>query len=86
MKEKLKIAGIIISAGSRVVNRHEVGRNLWKRMAALYCLNGSEITYHRRGELPKLEQTQNTVDRWDIRRPTLLSCRGNQRGDGLEYI
>ena len=51
-----KMTGMIIDAGSRSVNKYEVGRSLWKGMAVPYCLYGSEITYYREGDLDKLER------------------------------
>ena len=61
-----KISGMIINAGSRTVNKYEVGRSLWKGMGVPYCLYGSEITYYREGDLARLEKTQNIIGRWGL--------------------
>ena len=61
-----KMTGMIVNAGSRSINKYEVGRSLWKGMAVPYCLYGSEITYYREGDLAKLEKTQNIVGRWGL--------------------
>ena len=61
-----RMTGMVINAGSRTVNKYEVGRSLWKGMAVPFCLYGSEITYYREGDLAKLEKTQNIVGRWGL--------------------
>ena len=61
-----KMTGMIVNAGSRSVNKYEVGRSLWKGMAVPYCLYGSEITYYREGDIAKLERIQNIVGRWGL--------------------
>ena len=35
---------MILNGGSRVINKYEVGRNLWKGMAVPHCLYGAEVT------------------------------------------
>ena len=64
-----KMTEMIIDAGSRSINKYEVGRSLWKRMTVPYCLYGSEITYYREGDLAKLERSQNRIYRWGLGAP-----------------
>ena len=39
-----RAAGMILNGGSRVINKYEVGRSLWKGMAVPHCLYGAEVT------------------------------------------
>ena len=59
-----KMAGMVINAGNRSINKYEVSRSLWKGMEVPDCLCGSEITYYRKTDIAKLERTQNIIGRW----------------------
>ena len=61
--------GMIISAGSREINKYEHGRCLWKGMAVPHCLYGTEITNYRGEDLRRLEVIQNSVGRWCLGAP-----------------
>ena len=62
-----RMTGMIINGGMRTLNTYEVGRKLWNGMTVPQCLNGSEITIYREGDLDKLEKkTQNIIERWDL--------------------
>ena len=64
-----RMAGMIINGGSRLVNKYEVGRSLWKGIALPYCLYGVEITTYRENDLMQLEKVQNIVGRWGLGAP-----------------
>ena len=64
-----KMMGMIVSAGSREVNKYEHGRCLWKGMAVPHCLYGSEITNYRAEDIRKLEVIQSSMGRWCLGAP-----------------
>ena len=74
------MSGIVINGGSRVVNKYEVGRSLWKGVAVPYCLYGSEVTHYREGDIAHLEKAQNTVGRWGLGAPRSTAVEA-VRGD-----
>ena len=63
------MAGMIMKAGSRAINKYEVGRSMWKGIGVPYCLYVSEITEYREGDLAKLEKVQNIMGRWGLGAP-----------------
>ena len=64
-----RMSGMIINGGSRVVNKYDIGRSLWKGVGVPYCLYGTEITYYREGDIAQLEKVQNVVGRWGLGAP-----------------
>ena len=60
------MTGMVINGGNRSINKYEIGRSLWKGMAVPYCLCGSEISYYCKGDLTKLEKSQNIIGRWSL--------------------
>ena len=73
-------AGMILNGGSRVINRYEVGRSLWKGMAVPYCLYGSELITFTEKDLHHFEKVQDMMGRWALGAP---KCTGLEaiRGD-----
>ena len=47
--KRRKMMGMIMSAGSREINKYHHGTILWKSMVAPHCLYDSEIIQYRRG-------------------------------------
>ena len=75
-----KMAGMIMSGGSREVNKYEHGRCLWKGMAVPHCLYGSEITKYGIKDIKKLETIQNSMGRWCLGAPKSTATEA-VRGD-----
>ena len=75
-----KAAGMILNGGSRVANKYEVCRSLWKGMAVPYCLYGSEMINYTEKDFHQLEKVQDMMGRWALGAP---KCTGLEaiRGD-----
>ena len=75
-----RMTGIIMNSGSRVVNKYEVHKSLWKGVAVPYCLYGAEVTMYREADIEKLEKTQNIMGRWGLGAPRCTAVEA-LRGD-----
>lgn len=58
------MSGMVISGGTRIVDKLWVVRSLWKGEAILYCLYRSEVTRYQGGDITQLKKLQNVVDIW----------------------
>ena len=73
-------AGMILNGGSRVINKYEVGRSLWKGMAVPHCLYGAEIIRFTEKNIQELEKVQDMTGRWGLganRHTRLEAVRGD---------
>ena len=68
---------MILNGGSRVINRYEVGRSLWKGMAVPHCLYGAEMIRFTEKDIQELEKVQDMTGRWAL---------GANRFTGLEAV
>lgn len=70
---------MIKNRGSRVINKSELSKSLWKAVAVSQCLYGSEVTTYREGDFPHLQKEQYIVGKWGLgvlRCTTVEASRG----------
>ena len=72
-----RAAGMIQNGGSRIINKYEVGRSLWKGMGVPHCLYGAELTRFTENDIKTFDKIQDMTGRWAL---------GALRSTGLEAI
>lgn len=57
------MSGMVMNGSSRVVNKYEVGRSLWKGGGVPSCRYESEVTWYHKGDMAQLEKVQHMAGR-----------------------